>query len=84
MILFTAVMSTIGTLQLSDEPTNIMANGTNIGGPGNATLTISQYIYQLSFIYAPNFGYAATLSYSVVALIALLSIVQFKAVGDDK
>lgn len=77
ILLFTGIMSTIGTLQLFDEPMNLTQ-----GGPSNATLTISQYIYNNSFVYTPNFGYAATLSYAVVAIIALLSIVQFKLVGD--
>lgn len=78
IILFTTVMSTIGTLQLFDEPMNL-----TMGGPANSTMTISQYIYNVSFVYAPNFGYAATLSYSVVLIIALLSYIQFKIAGDD-
>lgn len=78
IILFTTIMSTIGTLQLFDEPMNL-----TMGGPANSTMTISQYIYNVSFVYAPNFGYAATLSYSVVLIIALLSYIQFKIAGDD-
>lgn len=77
IILFTSITSTIGTLQLFDEVMNITK-----GGPGNATTTISQYIYNLSFKYTPNFGYAATVSYAVVALIVVLSFIQFKAAGD--
>lgn len=78
IILFTTINSTIGTLQLFDEPVNI----TN-GGPANATITISQYIYNLLFKYQPNFGYAAAVSYVIVVLIVILSIIQMK-VGDDK
>ncbi|QKS73327.1 sugar ABC transporter permease [Paenalkalicoccus suaedae] len=77
IILFTTIISTIGTLQLFDEVMNITG-----GGPGNATLTISQYIYNLSFEYTPNFGYAATVSYAIVVLIVFFSILQFKLVGD--
>lgn len=77
IILFTSITSTIGTLQLFDEVMNITK-----GGPGNATLSISQYIYNLSFKYTPDFGYAATVSYSIVILIILLSVIQFKAAGD--
>jgi len=79
IILFTSITSTIGTLQLFDEIMNITG-----GGPGNATTTISQYIYNLSFKYAPDFGYAATVSYFIVVIIILLSIVQFKLAGDKK
>ena len=78
IILFTTINSTIGTLQLFDEPMNITQ-----GGPANATITISQYIYNLLFKYQPNFGYAAAVSYVIVVLIVVLSFIQMK-VGDDK
>ena len=77
IILFTTINSTIGTLQLFDEVVNI----TN-GGPANATITISQYIYNLLFKYTPNFGYAAAVSYVIVILIVILSFIQLKAGGD--
>ncbi|MFC7322532.1 carbohydrate ABC transporter permease [Halobacillus campisalis] len=79
IILFTSIISTIGTLQIFDEIMNI----TN-GGPGNATLSISMYIYNLSFEYSPDFGYAATVSYVIVILVVVLSLIQFKVAGDDK
>lgn len=77
IILFTSITSTIGTLQLFDEVMNITK-----GGPGNATLSISQYIYNLSFKYNADFGYAATVSYSIVFMIVILAIIQFKVAGD--
>ena len=76
IILFTTINSTIGTLQLFDETMNITQ-----GGPANATITISQYIYNLLFKYQPNFGYAAAVSYVIVVLIVVLSFIQLK-VGD--
>ncbi|MCR5252211.1 MAG: sugar ABC transporter permease [Treponema sp.] len=78
VILLTAIMSTNGTLQLFDEVRNLTG-----GGPGNATLTISQYIYNLSFRFNPQFGYAATVSYAILILVAVLSFVQLK-VGDKE
>lgn len=77
IILFTSITSTIGTLQLFDEVMNITK-----GGPGNSTMTLSQYIYNLSFKYTPDFGYAATVSYAIVILIVIFSILQFKLAGD--
>lgn len=77
IILFTSITSTIGTLQLFDEVVNITK-----GGPGNASMSISQYIYNLSFKYSADFGYAATVSYSIVIMIIILAFVQFKAAGD--
>jgi len=78
IILFTTITSTIGTLQLFDEVMNITK-----GGPGNATITISQYIYNLSFKYNSNFGYAAAVSYVILIMIVILSLIQFKVAGDD-
>lgn len=77
IILFTSITSTIGTLQLFDEVMNITK-----GGPGNSTMTISQYIYNLSFKYTPDFGYAATVSYAIVIMIVIFSIIQFKVAGE--
>ena len=80
MILFTTVMSTIGTLQLFDEPMNLSQSGTTAAtmGPDNCFMTLSVYIYNLCFKYVPNFGYAATISYMIVIIIAVLSLIQFR------
>lgn len=77
IILFTTITSTIGTLQLFDEVMNITG-----GGPANATITLSQYIYNLSFKYTPNFGYAAAVSFVIVIGIVVLSLIQMKIGGD--
>ena len=73
VILFTTVISTIGTLQLFDEVNNITVNGS----PSDATLTLSLYIYNLTFRFMPNYGYAATVSYVIVVIVAILSVIQF-------
>jgi len=77
-ILLTAIMSTNGTLQLFDESVNL----TN-GGPANSTITMSHYIYNVSFKYVPNFGYAASMSYLILILVAVLAYIQMK-VGDKR
>jgi lactose/L-arabinose transport system permease protein len=74
VILFTSIISTIGTLQLFDEVWNITQ-----GGPSDSTLTLSLYIYNLTFKFIPNLGYAATVSYVIVVLVALLAVIQFYA-----
>ncbi|GEN56093.1 lactose ABC transporter permease [Halolactibacillus alkaliphilus] len=79
IILFTTITSTIGTLQIFDEVVNITG-----GGPGNSTLSISAYIFDLSFKYTPNFGYAATVSYVIVILVIILSLIQFKVAGEKE
>lgn len=84
VILFTTVTSTIGTLQLFDEVANITATSAAGGasGPSNSTLTLSLYIYNLTFKYMPSFGYASTVSYVIVLCVALLSLVQFWALKE--
>lgn len=77
VILFTTIISTIGTLQLFDEVNNITA-----GGPADATLTLSLYIYNLTFKFMPSFGYAATVSWLIVVLVAILSVIQFRLARD--
>lgn len=77
IILFTAILSTIGTLQLFEEPYTLTK-----GGPSDATITIGMYLYQTGFRYF-NFGYASTLAYVIVILIGILSYIQFKVTGDE-
>lgn len=72
VILFTTVISTIGTLQLFDEPFNITQ-----GGPADATLTLSYYIYNLTFKFMPSFGYSSTVSWVIVVLVGILTFAQF-------
>ena len=79
VILFTSVISTIGTLQLFDE-----VNIITMGGPSDATLTLSLYIYNLTFRFMPSFGYAATVSYVIVILVGILSLLQFLVARDRR
>lgn len=76
VILFTGILSTIGTLQLFDEPFNLTS-----GGPANSTMTLGLYIYENGFEYF-DFNYASAVAYVVVMLVAVLSIIQFRITGD--
>lgn len=78
MILLTAIMSTNGTLQLFDESWNLTQ-----GGPAHQSMTMSHYLYEVSFQKNPNFGYAAALSYVILILVAVLALFQMK-VGDKR
>ena len=77
VILFTVVLSTIGTLQLFDEP-YVLTNG----GPNNATLTIVMYLYQNGFQFF-DFGYASAIAYVLVVIIAILGYLQIR-LGDSE
>jgi lactose/L-arabinose transport system permease protein len=78
VILFTTVLSTIGTLQLFDEVNTITASGGNGGMPADSTLTLSLYIYNLLFKFVPSYGYAATVSWLIVIMVGILSWIQFQ------
>jgi lactose/L-arabinose transport system permease protein len=70
-LVLTIVLSTIGTLQLFDEP-YVLTNG----GPNNATLTIGLYLYQNAFQYF-DFGYASAIGYALTLLVALITVAQW-------
>ncbi|MDY0912785.1 carbohydrate ABC transporter permease [Rathayibacter festucae] len=78
IILLTAIMSTNGTLQLFDESWALTR-----GGPAYTTMSMSHYLYEVSFLKNPNFGYASALSYVILILVAVLAFVQLK-VGDKR
>lgn len=78
MILLTAIMSTNGTLQLFDESWNLTK-----GGPAYTSMSMSHYLYELSFLKSPNFGYASAISYVILILVAVLALLQMK-VGDKR
>lgn len=73
-----AIMSINGTLQLFDESVNLTS-----GGPGNASITMSHYIYNRCFDGVANFGYACACSFVILILVAILSMIQNK-VGDTR
>ncbi|MDJ0384877.1 sugar ABC transporter permease [Streptomyces sp. G-G2] len=77
-LLLTAVLSTIGTLQLFDEPYILTG-----GGPDNATLTIGVYLYQNAFTYF-DFGYASAIAYALAVLIGILGLIQFRVLGEKE
>lgn len=78
MIVFTAILSTNGTLQLFDESWAL-----TLGGPAYHTMSMSHYLYEVSFQKNPNFGYAAAISYVILILVAILALIQMK-VGDKR
>ena len=78
-IVMTTIMSINGTLQLFDESVNLTK-----GGPANAIITMSHYIYNGSFGEGvANFGYASAMSVIVFIMVAILAFINLK-VGDKR
>lgn len=72
VILFCAILSTIGTLQLFAEP--FVLTG---GGPRNETNTVILYLYDKAFG-SFDFGLASAGAYVITTIIAVLSFFQIK------
>lgn len=73
VILFSVFNSINGTLQLFTEP-NLLTEG----GPANATMTAVLYLYQTGFK-SFNFGVASAGSYILAIIIAVITLIQFRA-----
>lgn len=71
-ILFAAVITSIGYLQLFEEP--FVMTG---GGPLDKTLSITMYMYEQGFSFF-HLGYAAAVGYVLFVAIVLLTIVYFR------
>ncbi|WP_448374804.1 carbohydrate ABC transporter permease [Fervidobacterium sp.] len=70
-ILYYLVTSTIGNMQIFDLPM-LLTNG----GPNNASLSLSMYIYKHAFTYN-NMGYASAMSWILFGIIFLITILYF-------
>lgn len=74
IIIMTTILSTNGTLQLFDEVKN-MTNS----GPANGTISLSTYIYRLTFENVPQFGYASAIAFTIFMMVVILAAIQRKA-----
>lgn len=74
-LFFTAVMGIIGSLQTFDLVFNMSLK--HEGGPARATSTVGFYIWQNAFKYS-NMGYAAALSFALMAILLVLTIIQWQ------
>lgn len=75
---FCFLSAVTGGFQLFDE-VKVITNG----GPANATITLAQYSYNLSFVYTPNFGYASTVSIIIFLIVFACSMIE-RRVGKNE
>ncbi|MCR2822341.1 carbohydrate ABC transporter permease [Lederbergia panacisoli] len=76
IILFTVLMTTIGSMQLFTEPQVLLGNS---GGVGGAGLTITLYMYKQGFI-DNQFGYASVVSWALFVIIGLFALLNWQIV----
>jgi cellobiose transport system permease protein len=82
VILFTAVTSTIGGLQIFTESQVLFGASGSIGGPGDGGLTIVSYLYDSAFG-SNQFGYGAAIGWALFILIVLFSIINWRLIGGN-
>ena len=76
-ILFLTVITTIGYLQLFEEP--FVMTG---GGPLDKTLSVSMYMVQQGFEFFRQ-GYGAAIAYVLFVLVALVAFAQFRLIKSE-
>ncbi len=76
-ILFMTVITTIGYLQLFEEP--FVMTG---GGPLDSTLSVTMYMYQQGFTFFHQ-GYASAIAYVLFVIVAFIAFLQFKFLRSD-
>ncbi len=76
-ILFMTVITTIGYLQLFEEP--FVMTG---GGPLDSTLSVTMYMYQQGFTFFHQ-GYASAIAYVLFVIVAFVAFLQFKFLRSD-
>jgi multiple sugar transport system permease protein len=70
---FNLVLGIIGALQVFTDA-YVITNG----GPNNATMFISVYLYRHAFIYL-NFGYSAALAWVLFVIVMVLTLLVFRS-----
>ena len=70
---FVIIMLTIASFKVYDQMYMITQ-----GGPGNATMTLVYYIYNVAFVNTPKYGYASAVSMVLFVLVLFVTIIQFK------
>jgi ABC-type sugar transport system permease subunit len=76
-ILFIVVITTIGYLQLFEEP--FVMTG---GGPLDRTLSISMYMYQQGFQFFHQ-GYAAAVAWVLFLIVSAVAFIQFRVLRSE-
>jgi multiple sugar transport system permease protein len=72
---FVLIISIIGSFQVFDQ-TYVLTQG----GPANATLTLSFFIYEMAFQWF-HMGYAAALAYILFLVILVVTFIQWRLQG---
>ena len=70
---FVVIMLTISGFKVYDQMYMITQ-----GGPGNATMTLVYYIYNVAFVHTPKYGYASAIAMVLFVLVLIVTVIQFR------
>lgn len=73
--LFVFTLGLVGSFQLFTQPYVLTG-----GGPQDATLTITMYLYEKGFR-SFDMGYASAIGYALVILVGVVTLLQLKVIG---
>jgi cellobiose transport system permease protein len=80
-LIFVIITSTIGGLQIFDEPQLFTQGTSGYGGPNRQFLTVSLYLWDLGFnkttIGQPNLGRSAAVAWLLFLIVVVFAIVNF-------
>ena len=76
-LLFATVTTTIGYLQVFEEP--FVMTG---GGPLNSTISMAMFTYQEGFTFFHQ-GYAAAIAYVLFVVVAVVAVLQFRLLRSE-
>jgi len=82
IILFSVILSTIGSFGLFNEIYALTTVGYMMGTPQYATITPLVYVYQQAFQNF-NFSYASAVSYLYFVIILILALLQYRYFGRE-
>jgi cellobiose transport system permease protein len=79
-LIFVIITSTIGGLQIFDEP-RMFSEGSNIGGSNNQFMTVSLMLWNQGFnnvsIGQPNLGRAAAIAWFLFIIVVIIAVLNF-------
>ncbi len=80
-LIFVILTSTIGGLQIFDEPRMFTEGTSGYGGSNNQFLTVSLYLWDLGFnkttIGQPNMGRSAAVAWLLFLIVVVFAIVNY-------
>jgi len=88
-LIFVIITSTIGGLQIFDEPQMFSQGGSAYGGTSNQFLTLTQFLWKTGFVSnaslnggpSPNMGRAAAIAWLLFLVIIVIAAINFWITG---